>query len=300
MSQTYPNPLVPFSVACIGIGTYALMDVLMKGLSIELGVYNAMLWRTSGGLVIAFVLFIWKRPAWPPLSVIRVHVWRGMVTSVMAFLFFWGLVYVPVAEAIGLSFIAPLIALYLAAVLLKEKISDKAVLASLFGLLGAVVIVFGKLSGEYDDNVGLGIGAILLSALIYAYNLILQRQQALIAGPVEIAFFQNATVVMLYTLFAPHWAVVPSAEVLPELLTAAVLGITSLMLLSWAYARAQARILIPVEYTAFLWAAWMGWLVFDEEVTGWTLVGTCLIVAGCLVAARASGGRVDHVETTAI
>ena len=300
MSQTHPNPLVPFSVACIGIGTYALMDVLMKSLSIQMGVYNAMLWRTLAGLLIASAVFMWKRPAWPPLTVIRVHVWRGMVTSVMAFLFFWGLVYVPVAEAIGLSFIAPLIALYLAAVLLKEKISETAVYASLFGLLGAVVIVFGKLGGEYDDNVGLGIGAILLSALIYAYNLILQRQQALIAGPVEIAFFQNATVVTLYALFAPFWAVVPDVEVLPELLSAAVLGIASLMLLSWAYARAQARILIPVEYTAFLWAAWMGWLAFDEEVTGWTLVGTCLIVAGCLVAARQKSGPVEHIETTAI
>jgi len=295
MSQTHPNSLAPFSVACLGIATYSLLDVVMKGLSIELGVYNAMLWRTSAGLFIAAVLFIWKRPAWPPLSVIRVHVWRGMVTSVMSFLFFWGLVYVPVAEAVGLSFIAPLIALYLAAVLLKEKISAKAVLASVFGLLGAVVIVFGKLGVGYDDNVGLGIGAILLSALIYAYNLILQRQQALIAGPVEIAFFQNATVVTLYALFAPCWAVVPDMEVLPELLVAAVLGITSLMLLSWAYARAQARILIPVEYTAFLWAAWMGWLAFDEEVTGWTLAGTCLIVAGCLVAARTSSEHVAHV-----
>ena len=49
------------------------------------------------------------------------HLWRGLVVSVMAFLFFWGLARVPLAEAIGLSFIAPLIALYLAAVLLKEK-----------------------------------------------------------------------------------------------------------------------------------------------------------------------------------
>lgn len=300
MSQTHPSPIVPFSVACMGIGTYALMDVLMKSLSIEMGVYNAMLWRTGVAFCFAVVLFVWKRPAWPSQSSIRVHLWRGAVTSIMAFLFFWGLVYVPVAEAIGLSFIAPLIALYLAAVLLKEKISSTAVFASLFGLSGAVVIVFGKLGGEYDDNVGLGIGAILLSALIYAYNLILQRQQALIAGPVEIAFFQNATVFTLYALFAPLWAVVPQVAILPELFTAAILGITSLMLLAWAYARAQARVLIPVEYTAFLWAAWMGWLVFDEEVTGWTLVGTGLIVAGCLVAARQNNAPVEHVETTAI
>ena len=50
---------------------------------------------------------------------------------------------------------------------------------------------------------GKGIAAILLSAVLYAYNLILQRQQALIAGPIEIAFFQNATMVAVYLVFAP-------------------------------------------------------------------------------------------------
>ena len=300
MNHSHPNPLVPFAVACLGIATFATMDVLMKSLSIQMGVYNALLWRTGAALVLAALLFIAKRVPWPAAHIIKLHVWRGMVTSVMAFLFFWGLVYVPLAEAIGLSFIAPLIALYLAAVLLKEKIGERAVMASVSGLLGALVIVFGKLGGQYNDNIGLGIAAILLSAVMYAYNLILQRQQAMVAGPVEIAFFQNATVVSMYMLLAPWLAVAPQVESLPELLSASLLGIVSLMLLSWAYARAEAKNLIPVEYTAFIWAAWLGWLVFAEEVTNWTLVGTALIVAGCLVAARQKSDVVDHVETTAL
>jgi S-adenosylmethionine uptake transporter len=72
------------------------------------------------------------------------------------------------------------------------------------------------------------------------------------------------------------------------------------MLLSWAYARAEVKTLIPVEYTAFIWASLFGWLMFAEDVTPWTLVGTALIVIGCLVAARQQPDRVDHVETTAV
>ena len=56
--------------------------------------------------------------------------------------------------------------------------------------------------------------------------------------------------------------------------------------MSWAYARAETRILIPVEYSAFIWAAIIGWFWFGEVVTGITLVGTVLIVFGCLRAAR--------------
>jgi S-adenosylmethionine uptake transporter len=294
------KPALPFVAASVGIATYAGMDTLMKSLSLEMGVYNAMLWRTSISLLIAAVLFLCRGNRWPVKAALKVHVWRGVVTSLMAFLFFWGLVYVPLAEAIGLSFIAPLIALYLAAVLLKEKVGRAEVVASAIGLLGALVIISGKLGGDYSEDVGKGIVAILFSAMLYAYNLILQRQQAQIAEPIEIAFFQNGTVVCVYLLLAPALAVLPSLADLPELAGAAVLGIGSLMLLSWAYARAEAKMLIPVEYSAFIWAALLGWLVFSEKVTSLTVIGTALIVVGCLVASRQQPGRVDHVETTAL
>lgn len=293
-------PAVPFGIAVFGIATFAGMDAVMKGLAIDMGAYNAMLWRTSIALCIALVLFLLKRNRWPPLAVLRFHIWRGVITSLMAFLFFWGLAYVPLAEAIGLSFIAPLIALYLAAVLLKETIGEKAILASVIGFAGALVIIGGRWSGDYSEEVGKGIVAILLSAVLYAYNLIMQRQQALIAGPVEIVFFQNATMFGVYLCVAPFQAVAPSVEQLPHLAAAAVLGTTSILLLSWAYARAQAKILIPVEYTAFIWAVLLGWWVFAETVSVATLCGTALIVIGCLVATREKPDHVDHVESTAV
>jgi S-adenosylmethionine uptake transporter len=278
MSQPGRITALPFAAAALGIASFSLMDVAMKGLAIEMGAYNAMLWRTLIALAIASALFVWRKNRWPERPVIRLHVWRGVVISLMAFLFFYGLIHVPLAEAIALSFIAPLIALYLAAALLSERIGGKAIFASLIGFSGALVIVAGKLGGDYSDEVGKGIGALLLSAVLYAYNLILQRRQALVAEPIEIAFFQNGTVVATYLLFAPLLAAVPAADTLPEL----------------------AWMLIPVEYTAFIWAALFGWLVFAENVTLTTVAGAALIVTGCLVAARQQPDRVDHVESTAV
>ena len=286
MNPTANAPALPFAVATLGIATFAAMDAVMKGLAIEMGTYNAMLWRTLAALLIATVLAIWSRARWPSSSVIRLHVWRGVITAMMAFLFFWGLVYVPLAEAIGLSFIAPLIALYLAVLLLNEKMNNKTIMASMLGLAGAGVIVSGKLGGNYSDEVGKGMAAILISAVLYAYNLILQRQQAMVAKPFEIAFFQNATMVFVYLLFAPLWAISPSSALIPALVGAAFLGIISLLLISWAYARAEATHLITVEYTAFIWAALLGWLVFAETITTVTLSGTALIVIGCLIATK--------------
>lgn len=300
MSNDSLSAAVPFSIACVGMATFACMDATMKGLSISMGAYNAMLWRTAIAVTIALGLVLWKRTRWPQARVMRLHIWRGVVTSLMAFLFFWGLAYLPLAEAIALSFIAPLIALYLAALLLKEKVGNRAILASVIGFAGALVIIGGRWSGHFSDDASKGIVAILLSAVLYAYNLILQRQQALLAEPVEIAFFQSLTMLLVYLGFAPAYAVVPALPQLPALAGAAALGMVSLLLLSWAYARAPASILIPVEYTAFIWGALLGWLVFAEVLTVATLAGTALIVVGCLVATRRKIGPIVHTETTAL
>src|SRR3546814_18975489 len=84
-----------------------------------------------------------------------------------------------------LSFIAPLIALYLAALLLKEKIGGGAIVASILGLLGVAVILLGRIQGDYDREALWGAGLMLISAIFFAFNLILHRQQAQLASPCE-------------------------------------------------------------------------------------------------------------------
>src|SRR3546814_12613894 len=96
----------------------------------------------------------------------------------MALCFFWALARLPIAEAIALAFVAPLMALYMAVIFLGEKIGPRSIAASLLGLAGVIVIVAGKLGGDYSDEALWAVGAVFLSATFYAYNLILARRQA--------------------------------------------------------------------------------------------------------------------------
>jgi S-adenosylmethionine uptake transporter len=300
MSQLHPRPFVPFMVAAAGIGTFSLMDAAMKDLALSIGAYNAVIWRNTFGALLMGLLFIGTRQKWPSAHLLKIHLWRSIVVSVMAIGFFWSLTKLPLAEAIGLSFIAPVIALYLAAVMLGETIGKEAIWASLAGLGGVVIIMAGRLSGHYTTGHLWGAAAVLFSAVVFAYNLILARQQAQVAGPIEIAFFQNLFVAATLSLVAP-WFLQPIAlSDVPMIGGAATLAIVSLLLLSWAYARAEAQILIPVEYTAFVWAAFFGWLFFAEPVTLPVLMGTALIVCGSLIAARAKPVPVNQVEIAAV
>ncbi len=287
-----------FMVACLGIALFSVMDGVMKALVLAIGAYNAMLWRQLAGFGLGGITLLLTGGSWPSKSVMRLHALRGVIGGLMAFAFFWGIARVPLAEGIALSFIAPLITLYLAAILLKERISRQSIVASLLGLAGVGVIAIARLGqGPGSEAAFWGMVAIFISAILYAYNLILQRQQALVAGPVEAAFFVNVFAFGTMLLAAPWLAVVPALENLPMILIAAALSFVSMMLLSWAYRRAEAQVLVPVEYTAFIWAALVGWFAFAEPVTASTLIGAGLIVAGCLIAARQ---RPDHIEAAAL
>ncbi|PZU14562.1 MAG: EamA family transporter [Sphingobium sp.] len=291
---------IPFAVCCLGVALFSVMDATMKGLSLSIGLYNALFWRAVTGTVFGLALMLLTRQRWPVAAVLRIHVLRGVVVAAMAALFFWAIMRLPLAEAIALSFIAPLIALYLAALLLKEHVGRQAIGASLLGLVGVGVILSGKLSGSYAPDALTGAAAVLASAVLFAWNLIIQRQQAQVASPIEVAFFQHLVMLGVFALGAPLLVATPPLHALPLVLLAATLAFTSLAALAWAYARAEAQRLIPVEYSAFLWAAIIGWLAFGERVTGTTLAGALLIVAGCLIAARAKRADLAHVEAGAV
>lgn len=279
--------LLPIIATVAGIAVFSAMDVAMKGASIAAGVYTAVFLRSVFGVVIMLPVWSLAGRKFAGQAALKVHVQRALATSVMAPLFFYGLVRIPMAEGIALSFIAPLIALYFAAVILKEAIRPAAILASLMGIAGVAVIAAARFGeGEFSSDAARGIVALLIAAVFYALNIVLQRKQALLADPTEVALSQNAFMALILSIAAPWLLTWPETGALAEIWLSAMLATVALLLLSWAYARAEAQTLVPIEYTAFLWAALLGWLRFGEELDLTTLLGAALIVIGCLIAAR--------------
>lgn len=280
-------PLIAFLVGMAGIATFSAMDAVMKALVLALGTYTTLFWRSLAGTLMAGSLFA-RDPRWPDRPTMRLHLARGLLGSVMAFLFFWGLARVPIAQAIALAFIAPLIALYLAAVILKEKVSPRIVGASIIAFGGVLIIFIGQARADLGREALLGSLSILASALCYAINIILMRRQAQVASPVEVGFFQSLIMAVVLLLVLPFAGGVPlpPLDQVAFILLAALLATASLLLLTWAYARAQASYLATTEYTSFLWAALFGWVFFDESLSAYTVAGAAMIVGGCLLAAR--------------
>lgn len=280
------SPLRAFLVACTGIAIFCCMDAVMKGLGLAIGAYSALLWRSVAGIGFTAIAWGLTRPRWPSAALLRLHVGRGIVVAGMASLWFYAITVVPLAEAIAISFVAPLAAIFLAGLFLGERVGARAVAGSLLALGGVGVIVTRKLGQPHGPDAAIGIAAVLGSAMLYAVNLVLQRHQAQRAGPQEIAFFQTLTVLACLAIFAPWAARLPEPAHWPLIVGAALFATISLLLLSWAYARAEAQVLVPTEYTGFIWLSILGWLFFGEALSWATLAGAVLLVGGCFLALR--------------
>jgi|UniRef100_UPI0035CAB366 drug/metabolite transporter (DMT)-like permease len=288
-----------FSVAAAGIATYSVMDVLMKGLSIASGAYSAVLWRSVVGVVLLGTIFLVRRRPWPGRVALKLHVLRGATAGFSVLLFFWGLVRVPMAQGVALTFLAPLIALYFAAALLGETIRRAAILGSVVASLGVLIIAGGEVQAHASTAHVLGSLAIFAASIFYAYSLILLRQQAQVADPLEVALFTSVVLGGILLVGSPWFASLPAAAQLPSIGAAAVLGSISAMALAWAYGHAEAQVLAPVEYTAFVWAALLGWWVFREIVSLYTVAGAALIILGCVLAVRGHAAPAPQTEAAA-
>ena len=287
MNRVAQHPLHAFAAALGAVGVLSVMDALMKHLVLAIGIVAVSVWRSLVTLTIAATIYLPSRRSWPTRSTLKLHVGRGGVVMVMAALFFWGIGRVPLAQGISLTFIAPLIALLLAAFFLDERIGPRSIAGSVAAFAGVVVIVVGQARAELGDQVLLGTAAIIASALCYAVNIVMMRSQALAAKPLEITFFQSLTVTLLWlaplpVIGLPDW---PAGHWI-GIVVAALMSTAGGLLFAWAYARAEASYLAVTEYSAFIWASALGWIVFREPVSLYTLAGAALIVGGCLIGAR--------------
>lgn len=301
MNRVAQRPILAFAMALAAVGVLSVMDAVMKSLVIALGIYVTSVWRALLGAVTGAAIYLPMRRHWPDRRTLKLHISRGLIITVMGVAFFWGLARTPMAQAIALTFIAPLIALALSAIFLGERISRGVVGGSALAFGGVVLILAAQAQADLGREALTGSAAILFSALCYAVNIVLMRAQAQAARPPEITFFQNMTIAVTLLLTVPFMGGIelPRGHWLP-IIAASLMSTAGVLLFAFAYARGEASYLSVTEFSAFIWAAILGWLVFGERVSVLTLAGAGLIVLGCLIAARNGVAAANEPEIEAV
>lgn len=261
------------------------MDVVVKHLATTTPVPVITLARYVTGTALA--LAVWHLQGRPRLTraMLPLHLARGALIAAMALAFYWSLKTLPLAEAITLSFIAPLLVPPLAALILGEAMRPRFLAAGALGFAGVLVTVQG--APDFSGDRLLALAAVLFAAVAYAGSSVLLRARAGHDGA-TIVTLMGAAVPMLILSPAAIGAAVPGPELLLWFAALGLIGNVGMQLLARAYARIEAQALAVMEFTALPWAALLGWLFFAEPVRPQVWVGAGVILAACLWATRAT------------
>ena len=276
----------PLLIAVIAIGLGSAMDAMIKGIAPDAGLHHLLAWRYLFGAMLATAIFRAQKRAMPALEATRFHTLRGFVQVGAGFTFFFAVIHLPLAVATIIGFTAALMVPFVAWVLLGERVSFTAMLATLIGFSGAMLAVMGRpQSTEASDLWMWGVASCFLAAFLYAFGLVLLRMRATREDATTIAMYTNVIPCILllpitFGIFGP-----PDWNDIPLFLMLGVLGFSVWYLMTLAYARAPAQRLAPLEYTALIWSGLFG-SVFFSEFPGWqTWVGGVIIIGACLIVA---------------
>lgn len=274
----------PLLLALVAIGLFAVMNVLIKHLSFYYDTLQVAFVRyICSGL--AALVWVWRmRPGWPGIEAVEGNVLRGVLGLATGLTFYYALALLPLADAIALSFMAPVFMMIFSAIILKERPGWLGLAAVGLGFAGMLVMLWGKM--ETDGRSLWGVAASVFSALTYALSMILLRTRAQRDPVALIVFFQSWVPAFLVAPMAGTvWEPLAYQDIAP-FAALGVLGVVAQILMATAYGQAQASKLAPIEYSALIWAAILGFFIFAELPTWRTLAGAALIVAGSLLTSR--------------
>ncbi len=277
--------LPPAVLLTLAILAGASMDATIKWLSQSNHVLLVAFGRYLFGALFSSV--IWWRAGHPTITkeMWRAHGLRGFVIAICAVTFFWSLSVLPLAEAVALSFIYPLLAPFVAAVILKERIRPQSVICALVGFAGVIVAMQGAPSETESPQHGLGVIAAFVAATFFSIAMVLLRERSQKDGPVIVSLMTSVVPGIILTAPTIAFATPPHLEDWWFFLQLGALAAVFMYLMAQAYAKAEAQQLAPIHYTELIYASIIGYVIFHETPRVEIYMGAGLIIAACLWAA---------------
>jgi drug/metabolite transporter (DMT)-like permease len=219
-------------------------------------------------------------PLFPPERRLS-HLMRTVALMAATTLYFLAIARIPLATAVSACFVGPVVAVALALVVLKERLTMRKLASLALGFAGALVIL--RPGAVLEPGILLALG----SGVCFAIYLIATRQAAQVSEPVKTLAFQCVVGALLASPQAvASWSVPAWSD---ALLFAALGGISvvSHLLSIAAFRHADASTLAPLVYLELIGAALVGYLAFGDVPDATTVVGAALIAtAGALLLER--------------
>lgn len=269
------NALRGIALMLLAMFIFVLIDAVAKYLSATLPVMQIVWARSVFALL--FTLLLLRGRGFGTLMATRrpgLQLTRSGFQFASTIIFFTALKYIPLADAIAIAFVSPLIITALSVPMLGEKVGIRRWMAVIVGFLGVLVIIRPGI-GAMEWAMLLPLGMACTSAL-YQIN---TRSLAQTDHPITTLWYTALTGSVIATAFMPFVWVPPSPKDWALMVLLGALGTIGHFMLINAYARASASVLAPFVYTQFIWSIVVGYILFANLPDGFTWLGAAIVSA---------------------
>ena len=244
------------------------------------GVAETLFYRQIGSVACA-VAFVSIGPGFKSLRTQRfaAHAMRMAIGVVAMLLNFLMVTLLPLAEATAIGFSVPIFATLLAAVVLREQTGRWRWGAIVVGFLGVLVIIQPG-SGHISTYGGLvSLGAVISTACA---TIAIRHLGATEAVATTVFWFGLTSLVPL-GLAMPFVAQPHDAATFAGIAALSLAGGIAQLTLTGALRLAPVSLVMPMDYSALLWASLLGLALFGQAPSHWTWLGAPIVIAAGLV-----------------
>ncbi len=224
-----------------------------------------------------------------PHSVLRtrrpmMHVLRSIMGVSAMFLNFAALKMLPLAELTGFSFVMPIFAVVLAALLLREQVGPYRSMAVVIGFGGVLLMVepHGGLFNVFATGQSAGAALALTGACLSAFVVIFIRQMSETEPSETIVFYFMLLTALAGAVTMIWWHTALTWQMAFWLVLSGILGGLGQLAMTYSYRFAEPSLLAPFDYAAMIWAVLLGFFVFGEIPEKLVIAGAFVVTAAGL------------------
>ena len=257
-----------------GMFLFAAVDTHAKFLTETLHPLQIVWFRQLGLLLGILVVLAFRGVTILRTQHLGLQITRGAMAVGSASIFIFAVSFVPLVDAIAVTFVAPFMVTLIGAVVLREPVGIRRWTAVALGFVGVLIVTRPGLGVVHP-----AVLLILVAALLFAIRQILSRvvaEKDHIVTTVAYTALVGSAIMTIPLPFVWEW---PSTKLEVGLLVSmALLAAIAETLVIKALDVADAVVVAPVHYSIIIWATIYGFLVFGQLPDLWTWVGASIIV----------------------
>jgi len=278
----------PLRAALLMLGStlaFGLMAIAIRYATRYVPTQEVAFFRNAFGLLALLPMLI--RPGSAPLKTQQLprYFLRSAIGLASMLCAFWAIGHLPISQAISLSYSTPLFVTIAAVLWLGETVRMRRWAAVIIGFIGVLIIVRPG-STSFTPGTLVAVGAAVLSSLVA----IQIKQLTRVDSADTVVFYTYVFWVPLSLVPALFVWVWPTGLAWAWLVATGVLGTLGQLLWTRALRLGEVSALTPISFMQLPLVSLLGWLLFNEALDRWTVIG-----AGIILGANA---YIAHREAT--